>query len=947
MAALLLMAAPPKAHGLPQSGSDFYLNRGQRVALMVRLDRIGILFPIAGDSLNYAFVADRFHLRVRREFPEGVTELDLGDSPPREEIVAMARRIRREMRGRVMNAGLIVSLGRGGSPMIVSDEISLLFRPGAKAPQIDSLFRRLGVRVVNRNPFQLGQYLVELPDTSSLDALRASQQIDATGLSEYAVPNFIHIIYSTQSPWDQPMYGRQWHLENDGSASGTADADIDARKAWDITQGAPSIVVAVIDRGFDIHHEDLKDNLWVNEACDGSDNDTNGFVDDVHGWDYFGCVPGCGSSYGTDRCVDCDAPSPVNCGAPYPQARCGDLDLSCTVLVCEDMHGTAVAGLIAANGTNDKGGTGVAPSVRLMLLRRTTDEDRTAQCFDYARSEGADVINCSWHLADGQPLTPRLSGAIALAATQGRGGKGCVIAYAMSNQDTDDCGSSPTTNQEVLVVSRSNTDQRDAVIAVSSSDEKDQKVVNSGYGNCMDVLAPSQASVASDGHLKIATTDWSGTVGFNYTPAPCKADCPNVAPLPAESPEDGYTYCFGGTSAATAIVSGVAALILSAEPGMTQPQVKLLLQDTADKTEDQSGGTRAGNYGEGTGFSDGPSGTSTHGWGRINAFEAVRVAAPATMNGRGGVDVFSRDQVLDWGNTEQPSSTVFEPSRKWVGHWESVDIKVDAGPVWQTRPTDSAMFDGLADEEPAPGALNRIYVRVRNRGFRPASAVTVKVHWAYVGTMVPRLPEDFWSQFPADPTTVSEWNPIGTDTVNDLGYSGCSATRAPETDGARVAQIDFQAPPSSATLPTHYCLLVVLSAPEDPPDPKRRTPVDSDRDVDHLTPADNNVVQKNIVVHSSLSGLATLERFFVTNATVDTTQFFLKLTKPKGWGVTLNPRGPYRLKPGERRLVTAKIRRKGTARAGSVVLVQEERKNGAPTPLGGLTLRFSAPGGHK
>ena len=88
---------------------------------------------------------------------------------------------------------------------------------------------------------------------------------------------------------DDPLFGDQWPLENSGQTGGTSDADIDAPEAWGLERGDASVVVAIIDGGIDLDHPDLASQLWVNSGetpGNGLDDDGNGFVDDVHGWDF-------------------------------------------------------------------------------------------------------------------------------------------------------------------------------------------------------------------------------------------------------------------------------------------------------------------------------------------------------------------------------------------------------------------------------------------------------------------------------------------------------------------------------------------------------------------------------------------------------------------------------------------------------------------------------------
>ena len=215
------------------------------------------------------------------------------------------------------------------------------------------------------------------------------------------------------------------------------------------------------------------------------------------------------------------------------------------------------------------------------------------------------------------------------------------------------------------------------------------------------------------------------------------------------------------------MTAGVAGLILSRDETLTRDQVQQLLQDTADKISDF-----AGAYSETRGFSDPAGGTPTHGYGRINAFEAVRTVASTASGGRGGVDVFLRDNRLDWGNTEQPSNVTFESTRGFIPHWESVDIKVDAYPFRSLPPATSKEFDAFEHENPKSDMLNRVYVRVHNRGPRTATNVRVKLHWAFAGGGLPALPPDFWSAFPSDSADVSEWHPQPVQTIESLPTRG-------------------------------------------------------------------------------------------------------------------------------------------------------------------------------
>jgi thermitase len=165
--------------------------------------------------------------------------------------------------------------------------------------------------------------VVDLP--SDLPVSEAVENYEASPNVEYAEPDFVLRPSQTRSANDS-YYPRLYGLNNTGQNGGAQDADVDAPEAWNTTIGDPSTVVAVIDEGVDINHPDLRNNIWTNPgetAGDGIDNDSNGYVDDVNGWDFF------------------------------------HKDASVFDAADGDEHGTHVAGTIAAEGNNSDGVVGV------------------------------------------------------------------------------------------------------------------------------------------------------------------------------------------------------------------------------------------------------------------------------------------------------------------------------------------------------------------------------------------------------------------------------------------------------------------------------------------------------------------------------------------------------------------------------------------------------------
>ncbi len=213
-----------------------------------------------------------------------------------------------------------------GRPQPASDEAP--FAPGrilvkvkdsAPADTIASINRKNGARVKEKIPHSRVS-VVDLPE--NLSVAEAVRVYETSAAVEYAEPDYaLHAAAGVPTPND-PSFPMMYDMNNRGQYGGTFDADVDAPEAWNITTGSSETVVAVIDTGMDLRHPDLNDNVWTNpdEIPDnGEDDDTNGYIDDVHGWDFF------------------------NDDASVFDPEQGDA------------HGTHVAGTIAAEGNNGLG----------------------------------------------------------------------------------------------------------------------------------------------------------------------------------------------------------------------------------------------------------------------------------------------------------------------------------------------------------------------------------------------------------------------------------------------------------------------------------------------------------------------------------------------------------------------------------------------------------------
>ncbi len=203
-------------------------------------------------------------------------------------------------------------------------------------------------------------YLAHVAATDTQAALAA---LNARPDVLYAEPNFVRRKLMTPN---DPRYGELWGLKNTGQSGGTAGADIRAEQAWDTTTGSRAIVVAVIDEGIDVSHQDLQANVWHNPGeipNNNLDDDGNGFIDDYNGYDFV-----------------------HNDGSVYDGAA-NDFDT--------DKHGTHVAGTIGAVGNNGVGVVGVNWQTSLMSLKFLGPEGGTTA--DLVRALGyAKMMRDRW-----------------------------------------------------------------------------------------------------------------------------------------------------------------------------------------------------------------------------------------------------------------------------------------------------------------------------------------------------------------------------------------------------------------------------------------------------------------------------------------------------------------------------------------------------------------------
>ena len=310
----------------------------------------------------------------------------------------------------------------------------------------------------------------ELKLMDTLFDLEATQYVQFNHLvSERAIPN-------------DPLLSQQWQYVNPGLAGAVANADIDAQLAWDISTGGvtmngDTIVVAVIDGGIDIQHEDLLDNRWYNFAetpNNGIDDDDNGYVDDFAG-------------YNSDDDDD---------------------------NIAGGNHGTGVNGIIGAKGNNNLGVSGVCWDVKIMNIKYRAegrDEARILKAYGYPLvqrtiynetngEEGAFIvaINASWGIDFAQPSEFQLWCDI----YDDLGALGILSCASTANLevDVDLEGDMPTACDS------------DYLISVTNMNDKGEKRTSAGFGQ-------TSIDLGAYGELVYTTTNGSNYGFFNGTSA--------------------------------------------------------------------------------------------------------------------------------------------------------------------------------------------------------------------------------------------------------------------------------------------------------------------------------------------------------------------------------------------------------------------------------------------
>jgi hypothetical protein len=267
-------------------------------------------------------------------------------------------------------------------------------------------------------------YVFQLDEPADID--RVCREFAADPHVDFCQPDYVMTI---QERPDDPSFDELWGLRA-----------IQAEPAWELGRGE-GIVVGVVDTGVDYLHEDMADNVWTNAAeaagLAGVDDDGNGYVDDVHGWNFVS---------GTNETLD------------------------------DHRHGTHVSGTIAATGDNGVGVIGVAPAAKILPVKALDSHgigfsSDLADGLVYAALNGADVVNNSWG-----SNSPNYADPITESAVRAAHAMGVVVVFAAGNSTSDTRYFSPQHLRET--------------ITVAAIEAGDTPAVFTNWGLPIDVAAP-------------------------------------------------------------------------------------------------------------------------------------------------------------------------------------------------------------------------------------------------------------------------------------------------------------------------------------------------------------------------------------------------------------------------------------------------------------------------
>ena len=530
----------------------YVLPDGSRVALSKSETELGVVFRAGG-------VTDDAIVRIER-----MSQGSVGDIQGAEEtdfkllrIEAVTQSLVETVRGdvSVQDVGAVYRLAGETTPVISSGTIVVRLRPGMTVEEQQQVWDAYGL--VDALPMdQMDGVFRVRPVDGTIDEVLLAEQMADDGRTVWANPNFRRLTEVRQLGPSDPFFAQQWHLRNTGESGGIEGADINVVGAWAVADGE-GVLIGMLDDSCDVDHEDLAGNYI-----------------------------GVGQNVAT-------FPGAEDAGDPRPQWF-------------DEAHGTAVMGLMVASA-NNIGVRGVAPGARFTASRGVGSfrtEFEAASAYTFALAQGVDVHNNSWGYHGNFPNPPIVVDAIEKAFTRGR--------------DLDGPGGDPPLGMVILFASGNDGKENrvgfelstlDSVIGVGGTNDRDSIVSYSNYGREIDVMAPTWDLFMGGIVTTDVEDDRPNSVGYNFAGYNWAFDTNDI------DPTGKYSGLFNGTSASCPIASGVAALILSANPQLPATDVRLILEHTAERVsplDARYNGITARSL--------------TYGYGRINAEKAVLAA---------------------------------------------------------------------------------------------------------------------------------------------------------------------------------------------------------------------------------------------------------------------------------------------------------------------------------
>lgn len=395
--------------------------------------------------------------------------------------------------------------------LLGADSVERTFPHGGK---YEKRMQKAGLHLwyeVYINPDKMSAKTVSISADSGIqvvESVREITRVDSPQIIEASstIATKKSVVSKLSTPFNDPLLNKQWHYQNDGSLGDEfiVGSDINLFPAWELETGNPKVIVAVFDGGVEYTHPDLAANMWINKAekqgAEGIDNDDNGYIGDIHGWNFYD--------------------------------NSNEITFS--------RHGTHVAGTVAAANNNGIGVSGIAggdgspnSGVRLMTCQIASPDgiygtdEVIKRAFVYAANNGAVIAQCSW----GYNYRFEISQSDKDA-----------INYFIDNAGTDENGevSGPMKGGLAIFAAGNNGVKdpvypaaMDRVLAVTSMRQDFIVPTSSNYGTYIDVVAPG-GDQYDDG------IPWIWSTGTN-----------------------GSYISMIGTSMACPHVSGVAALIVS------------------------------------------------------------------------------------------------------------------------------------------------------------------------------------------------------------------------------------------------------------------------------------------------------------------------------------------------------------------------------------------------